>query len=131
MNNLTEVKFISDRKGRGLFAKKDIEKGKTVDIAHLVLISNKEWRLIKDTILSRYTFEWDDPKCKGKYESAISLSVNQFINHSYTPNVEYSYNYKNKSIKYTAIRKISKGEEITVNYNGYPCDNSPVGFRVE
>ncbi|MFX1278228.1 MAG: SET domain-containing protein-lysine N-methyltransferase [Promethearchaeota archaeon] len=131
MNKLTEVKFISYTKGKGVFAKKDIEKGKTVEIAHIILISNKEWDLIKDTILSRYIFEWDDPKYKGHYESAISLSVNQFINHSYTPNVEYSYNYKNKSIKYTAIRNISKGEEITVNYNGDPFDKSPVGFKVE
>jgi SET domain-containing protein len=131
MNNLLEVKFISLKKGRGVFAKKKISKDETIDIAPIVLISNHDWELIEDTVLSNYSFEWDDPKCKGEYESAISLSISQFINHSYKPNVKYSYDYKNKFIEYIAIQDISKGEEITVNYNGEPFDKSPVWFKVE
>jgi SET domain-containing protein len=131
MNQLLEVKFISQKKGKGVFAKKQIEKEKIVDVAHIVLISNNDWDLIKNTVLSKYSFEWDDPKCKGKYDSAISLSISQFINHSYNPNVNYRYNYKNRSIEYITIHDISKGEEITVNYNGNPSDDSPVWFKVE
>ncbi len=130
-NNLLEVKFISIKKGRGLFAKKNIAKGETIDVAHILLISNNDWDLIEDTVLSNYTFEWDDPKCIGEYESAVSLSVSQLINHSYDPNVKYVYDYKNKCIEYITLRDISKGEEITVNYNGEPFDKTPVGFEVE
>jgi len=131
MNNLLEVKFISEKKGRGVFAKKNIAKGKMIDVAHIILISNNDWNLIENTVLSNYSFEWDELKCKGEYESAISLSVSQFINHSYDPNVKYIYDYKNKCIEYITLRGISKGEEITVNYNGEPFDMSPVGFEVE
>jgi SET domain-containing protein len=131
MNNLLEVKFISKKKGKGVFAKKNIAKGVTIDIAYIILVSESDWDLIGDTVLSNYSFAWDDPKCKGEYDSAISFSISQFINHSYNPNVEYRYNYKNKSIEYISIRSISKGEEITVNYNGSPSDNSPVWFNVE
>ncbi len=130
-NNLLEVKFISRNKGKGVFAKKNIAKGVIIDIAHIILISKKDWDLIEDTILSNYSFEWDDPNCIGEYESAISLSISQFINHSYNPNVKYRYNYKNKAIEYITIRDISKGEEITVNYNGESFDKSPVWFNVE
>ena len=131
MNNLLEVKFISLKKGRGVFTKKNIAKDEIIDIAPIVLISNNDWQLIEDTVLSNYSFEWDDPKYKGEYESAISLSISQFINHSYKPNAKYRYNYKNKVIEYSAIQDISKGEEITVNYNGEPYDKSPVWFKVE
>ena len=131
MNNLLEVKFISKNKGRGVFAKKNIAKGEIIDIAHILLISKSDWKFIEDTILSRYSFEWDDLKYIKEYDSAISLSISQLINHSYDPNVKYKYDYKNKCIEYITLRDISKGEEITVNYNGEPFDKSPVGFEVE
>ncbi|MFX1419646.1 MAG: SET domain-containing protein-lysine N-methyltransferase [Promethearchaeota archaeon] len=130
-NNLLEVKFISEKKGRGVFATKDIPKGEKIDFAPIVLISNNDWDLIANTVLSNYSFEWDDPKCKGEYEVAIPLSISQFMNHSYKPNVKYWYDHKNKLIEYVTIRNISKGEEITVNYNGRPSDKSPVWFEVE
>ncbi|MFX1349061.1 MAG: SET domain-containing protein-lysine N-methyltransferase [Promethearchaeota archaeon] len=130
-NNLLEVKFISKKKGRGVFAKKNLIKGEIIDIAYVILISNRDWDLIADTVISNYSFEWDDPKYKGEYESAISLGISQFINHSYKPNVKYRYSHKDKSIEYITIRDISKGEEITVNYNGRTSDKSPVWFEVE
>ncbi|MFW9876402.1 MAG: SET domain-containing protein-lysine N-methyltransferase [Candidatus Thorarchaeota archaeon] len=131
MNKLVEIKFISRKKGKGLFATDNIPKGKVIDTAHIILISKKDWNLIENTVISNYSFEWDDPKLIGEYESAISLSVSQFINHSYNPNVKYMYDYKNKCIKYITLRDISKGEEITVNYNGEPFNKNPVWFDVE
>ncbi|MFX1572250.1 MAG: SET domain-containing protein [Promethearchaeota archaeon] len=131
MNNLLEIRFISRKKGKGVFAKEFIPKGRIIDIAHIILISNKDWNLIEKTVLSNYSFEWDDPKFRGEFDSAISLSVSQFINHSYDPNVEYIYDYKNKCIEYITLRNISKGEEITVNYNGEPYNDSSMWFEVE
>ncbi|MFX1378715.1 MAG: SET domain-containing protein-lysine N-methyltransferase [Promethearchaeota archaeon] len=130
-NNLLEVKFISTKKGKGVFATRNIGKGQTIEVAHIILISKNDWELIKDTALSNYSFEWDDPKCKGIYDSAISFSISQFINHSYKPNTKYRYNHENNLIEYITIRKISKGEEITVNYNGNPSNKSSVWFEVE
>jgi len=126
-----EVKFISSKKGKGLFAKVDILEGEIIDIAHIILISNKDWNLIKNTVLVRYIFEWDDPQVKGKYDSMISLSISQFINHSYNPNANYSYDYENKCVEYFAIRDIPAKSEITVNYNGDPSDETPMWFEVE
>ena len=129
--NLLEVKFISRKKGKGVFAKKNIAEGETIDVAHILLISKYDWDLIEDTVLSNYSFEWDDPKCIEEYESAISLSISQLINHSYDPNVKYVYDYKNKCIEYITLRVISKGEEITTNYNGESFNDSPMSFEVE
>ena len=44
MNSLLEVKFASTKKGKGVFAKKDIEKGMIIDIAYVVPIPNKDYK---------------------------------------------------------------------------------------
>ncbi len=131
MNNLIEVKYISSKKGKGLFAKQQIKKGTIIDIANVILISNKDYELIDKTIVSNYCFIWENPKYKSKYKMALAMSICQFMNHSYTPNVRYEYQYKNDSIKFIAIRGISKDEELTMNYNGLVNDKSPVWFEVE
>lgn len=131
MNNLIEVKYISSEKGKGLFAKQQIRKGKIIDVANVVLIPNKDYELVDKTIVSNYCFIWENPKYKSEYKMALAMSICQFMNHSFTPNVRYEYRYRNDSIKFIAIRSISKGEELTMNYNGVVDDKSPVWFRVE
>ena len=93
------MKFVSKVKGRGAFAKKFIKKGTVIDIANVVLIPNKEYRKIKKTQLYDYCYIWEDPKHQPAFKNAITLSVSQFINHSYTPNLHYLYDYNNKAIE--------------------------------
>ncbi len=131
MNNLLEVRFISEKRGKGVFAKKNIEKDTIIDFAHIVPIPNRDYKKIKKTILFNYCYIWEDPKHKPEFTNAISLSISQFINHSYEPNVKYMYDYENKAIEFSSIRHISQGEELLVNYNGLINDKSPVWFDVE
>ena len=131
MDNLTQIKFISVNKGKGLFAKKNIRKGKIIDTAPVILIPNKDYELIDKTIVSNYCFTWENPKYQSEYKMVLAMSICQFMNHSYDPNVNYEYNYKNDTIKFRAIKNISTGEELTVNYNGRVDDKSPVWFEVE
>jgi len=130
MDTLLEIKYISPKKGKGIFAKKVIKKGTLVEKAHIILISNKEYEKIQDTILYQYVFEWDDPN-KPDFLNAIALSQCQFFNHSYKPNLKYVYDYENQIIEYRTIRHVSNGEELTVNYNGHVRDKSPMWFEVE
>lgn len=131
MNDLIEVKFISKKKGKGVFAKKDIKKDTTIDIAQVVPIPNKDYKKIRKTILYNYCYIWEDPKHKPEFTNAITLSISQFINHSYEPNVKYLYDYENKAIEFSAIKDIPKNSEILVNYNGLVSDKSPVWFDIE
>ena len=120
MSDLLEVKFISTKIGKGVFAKKEIKKDTVIDIANVIPIPNKDYKKIRKTILYNYCYIWDDPEHRPEFKNAITLSVSQFINHSYDPNVKYLYDYEQKAIEYTAIRDISEGEEITTNYrNGF------------
>jgi hypothetical protein len=131
MHDYIEVEFISKSKGRGAFAKQSISKGTVIDVANVVLITNKDYKKIKKTLLYNYCYIWEDPKHKPAFKNAITLSVSQFINHSYAPNLKYLYDYKNKAIEYSAIDDIPKGEELTVNYNGLVDDTSPLWFKVQ
>jgi len=131
INNILKVKFISEKKGKGVFANKTIRKGTIIDVAHVIPLPNKDYKKISKTILYNYCYIWDDPKNKSEYYNAISLSVSQFINHSYNPNVRYIYDYDNNCIEFETLRNISKGEEILVNYNGLVDDKSPVWFEIE
>ena len=131
MHEFIEVKFISETKGRGGFAKKNIKKNTIVDIANIILIPNKDYTKISKTVLFNYCYIWEDPKHEPEFKNAITFSVSQFINHSYKPNLKYLYDYKNKAIEFKALRNIQKGEELTVNYNGLVKDLSPVWFKVE
>ncbi len=131
MSDLLEVKFISAKIGKGVFAKKDIKKDTVIDIANVIPIPNKDYKKIRKTILYNYCYIWDDPEYRPEFKNAIILSVSQFINHSYVPNVKYLYDYEEKAIEFTALRDISQGEEILVNYNGFVDDKSPIWFKVE
>ena len=129
-DNLLEVRYISPKKGKGVFTKRNIKKGTLVEIGHVILIPNEEYERISETIFYHYVFEWDDPS-KPELQTAIAFSKCQYFNHSYKPNLKYVYDYENQTIEYTALRGVNKGEELTVNYNGRVNDKSPVWFEVE
>ncbi|MBY8988473.1 MAG: SET domain-containing protein-lysine N-methyltransferase [Candidatus Lokiarchaeota archaeon] len=131
MHDFITVRHISEKKGRGAFAKKDIKKGTVIDVANLVLLSNKDYEKIRKTQLYDYCYIWEDPKHYPAFKNAITLSISQFINHSYTPNLKYLYDYENDAIEFSAIKTIKKGEELTVNYNGVVDDTSPLWFMIQ
>ena len=124
------MKQSTPKKGKGLFAKTDIKKNTIFEVAHVILLSNDDYEKIKDTTLYHYSFTWDDPTLPD-YMNAIAMSICQFINHSYEPNVQYFYNYDNQTIEYSTLKDIKRGEELLVNYNGIPDDKESVWFDVE
>ena len=62
---------------------------------------------------------------------AFALTICQFMNHSYKPNVVYQFDYRNETIEFLTLRSIKKGEELTINYNGYVDVKSPMRFDVD
>ncbi len=131
MYDLIEVRFISPKKGKGVFARKEIKKGMIIDVANVIPLPNKDYKKIRKTVLYNYCYLWENPEYAPEFTNAISLSVSQFINHSYDPNVRYIYDYDNNRIEYETLRDIQKSEEILVNYNGLVDDKSPVWFDID
>jgi SET domain-containing protein len=110
----------SPGKGRGVFARRDIKKGTTIESVPLIVFDNDECQGAK---MATYVFEWT------KKTSAIALGYGSIYNHSFEPNARY-YDGRNETKDFVAIRDIKAGEEITVNYNGNPKRKDKVDFDV-
>lgn len=108
-------------KGRGVFSKKYFKKGETVEICPVIELGDTDAKICQKTILNNYLYDWYD-----RYNSAIILGYGSIYNHSYTPNARYVFHEKKLQLEYVAIKDIDPGNEITVNYNYKPNDNSPL-----
>jgi SET domain-containing protein len=60
---------------------------------------------------------------------AVALGYGSLYNHSYQPNARYD-DESGQTKVFRAIRDIAPGEEIVVNYNGEPGDETPVWFKL-
>ena len=112
----------SELHGNGVFAIAAISQDEMIEISPIIIVDEKDTKEIDKTHVYNYYFRWEN---NG---SAISLGYGSVYNHSYEPNVKYEKDFVTKTIIFTAIRTIKAGEEITVNYNGDPNNNTKVWF---
>ncbi len=115
-----EVKRVKG-KGRGVFARRLIRKGEVIETVPVIVLPAEE--VGDGSAMMSYCFEW------GRGRMALALGYGSLYNHSYRPNARYD-DVGLQTKEFTALRDIEPGEEITVNYNGEPHDDSPVGFEV-
>jgi SET domain-containing protein len=116
----------STKRGRGVFAKLNFKKGEIIEASPVIVLENSDRNFLDKTNLYNYYFWWG----KDKKKAAIGLGYSSLYNHSFTPNAEYLKDLQKNTIIFKALRKIKKGEEILVNYNGNPADKSPLWFKV-
>jgi SET domain-containing protein len=122
MNNKIEVR-ITNKKGRGVFALRDIKEGETVESCPTINLTPTERKHCAHTILNYYMYPW-----RSTRSASIVLGYGSIYNHSFDPNADWKQNFKSNTMVYKALRPIKKGEEITVNYNGEPDDQTPVDW---
>ncbi len=120
------IKHIPE-KGRGVIANCDFNENQMIEKCPIIIIPEKDMELIKKTKLNNYYFEWGEFKNKG----VLALGKGSLYNHSFNPNAIYETDYKNKLLIFKAIRKIQKGTEITINYNGRLKDKTPLWFEIK
>ena len=110
-------------KGRGVFACRPISAGELIEQAPVLLFDDGDQAVSMDhTPLGSYYFRWTEG------ENAILFGYGSLYNHSYCPNARYDRNYGSETMDFLALRDISPGEEITINYNGRPDSPDPLWF---
>ena len=110
-------------KGRGVFARTAIRKGKLIECVPVLLVPPKDLvDGLKNPTLNTYFYQWT------KKHFAVSLGYGSLYNHSFEPNVVFKYGRDN--LKYVALRNIEAEEELTINYNGDPKNKLKVDFDV-
>ncbi len=126
MQRLPHIFFAtSPLGGRGVFTAQPIRAGSLIEICPVIVLPETELPVIHKTELHDYYFLWgeDEKSC------AIALGFGSLYNHAYDANAEYILDLDEQTIDFYAVRDIEVDEEITVNYNGWPDDPSPVWFH--
>jgi SET domain-containing protein len=123
---MLEVRSHS-QKGRGVFAVSRLVSGEIIETAPIILIPASEWPHIEPTVLALYIYNFG-PTADEEH-AAIALGYGSLYNHSYTPNAKYTKNWDEQVICFVAVRDIEPGEEITINYNGSPENQTPIWFE--
>jgi len=111
------------KKGWGVFALKDFDKGDMIERCPIIFIPAKERLLCEKTILDHYMYPW-----RSTRTGALVLGYGSIYNHSFTPNADWKQNFRTQKMEYSAVKPIKKGEEILVNYNGEPDNQDPIDW---
>jgi len=114
----------SDGKGRGVFTSQSIDKGEVIEVCPVLIIPKAELPIIHKTVLHDYYFLWGEKM----EECAIALGFGSIYNHELHPNANFILDIYNKTIDIEAIKAISAGEEITLNYHGEPGNEDELWF---
>lgn len=125
---LNESVFVSKSKGkgRGVFTYDEITRGTIIEVAPVIVMSSKERKLIDETILHDYIFEWGDDRT----ECCMALGYVPLYNHSYESNCEYEMDFRKQTITIKTVKDIKAGEQLFINYNGDAKNQTPVWFDV-
>ncbi len=117
----------SKERGRGVFATEAIEAQTILEISPVLVFSMKDRKKAEETLLYNYIFEWG----QGHEMGALGLGYISIYNHSYQPNCSYQMDFDNELMTITAIHDIAVGEELFINYNADPEDQSPIWFDAQ
>ncbi len=113
--------------GRGVFTSQNIEAGTIVEISPVIIMSLAERKLLDQTQLHDYIFEWGG----DKQQCCMALGYVPVYNHSYKSNCEYVMDFENETISIKSVRLIKAGEELFINYNGDWNNSKPVWFAAK
>ena len=113
--------------GRGVFTSQHIDAGSIVEESPVIVMSKDERKLLDQTRLHDYIFEWGAKKS----QCCMALGYVAVYNHSYKSNCEYEMDFEKELIKVKAVHFIKAGEELFINYNGSWNDTKPVWFETK
>jgi len=118
--------YIAETKsmGRGVFTSADIDEGTVVEESPVIVMSKGERKLLDQTLLHDYIFEWGEKKD----ECCVALGYIAVYNHSYRSNCEYEMDFNREMIIIRTVHFIKAGEELFINYNGNWNDSKRVWF---
>lgn len=114
-------------KGRGVFARARFEQGEILEAVPVIVIPRGQIHHVVQTVMDQYVFKFGEEE----EHVAIALGYGSVYNHSFSPNATFVTSWNDQQIRFFALADIEEGEEITVNYNGEPEDQTPIWFEVE
>ena len=117
----------TEDRGRGVFTSADIEPDTLIEVSPVIVMSREERRLLDQTLLHDYIFEWGEKKDR----CCMAMGYVPVYNHSYRSNCEYEMDFEAGTIAIRSVRFIKAQEELTINYNGNWNDSKRVWFDAQ
>lgn len=114
----------SPKRGRGVFATKKIKANTLIETSPVLVFTVNEVVDAEKTLLFNYFFEWG----KNRKKRGLGMGYVSMYNHSYNANCIYETNFENNTISITTIENVEVGEELFINYNAEPKNETPVWF---
>ena len=114
------VLYIADTltaKGRGVFAGRDYGAGEVVEIAPVIVLENEDVAALRNTLLRTYDFDWQVLAKTKSPTTAIAAGYGGMYNHADPANMSYHADTVVIALVFTAVRDISRQEQLTINYN--------------
>lgn len=110
-----------------MFTSKNIAAHTIVEVAPVIVMSGEERKLLDQTLLHDYIFEWGE----RNDQCAMALGWIPMYNHAVPSNCEYFMNFDEDTMFVKTVRDIAMNEELTINYNGNFEDGKKVWFEMK
>ncbi len=113
-NKVYIAKSTIPHAGRGVFAKKAINKGESIEVCPVIVLSKDEWFESAHIILADYYFHWLD----SNFSVCMVLGFGSLYNNSKTPDADFKRNFEARTMSFFALNDIKKDQEIFISYSG-------------
>lgn len=99
--------------GRAIFAETDLKKGDVICYCEVLVLNEKDTKIVNTTDLQWYTFTFNDT------QDCLVLGDGEIFNHSDDANTEYELiNLNNRPMMvYRVIKDIKRNEQLFIDYN--------------
>lgn len=123
------ILYISDcgSKGKGVFTSEAISIDTIIEVSPVIVLSKTDRKIVETTKLNNYIFEWGDDYTNA----ALGMGYISMYNHSYNANCIYEMDFEEERMIVKTVKSIAIGEELTINYNATPNDETPLWFDAE
>ncbi len=95
---------LSKTRGRGVFADMPMAANTLVEVAPVIVMSAPQRKLIEQTLLNNYIFEWG----KSRTQCCVALGYVSLYNHAYDASCEYEMHYDEGLILICTLRAETK-----------------------
>ncbi len=111
---------VTAKRGRGVFAIRRISAGEVIETAPALVVPKEQMETLAGTFLSHYMFKSDNNR-----HLVIGLGISSMLNHADEANAEFLVTFDTITIR--ALRAITVGTEVTIDYRWRPEEWSEVG----
>ena len=112
--------YIADTltgKRRGVFAERDFRTGEVVEVAPVIVLERDDIAALRSTLLRSYDFDWQVLAKTEIPTTAIAAGYGGMYNHADSANMSYHADPVAFALVFTAVRDISREQQLTINYN--------------